>query len=203
MQYVWLTVLWVGWCVLHSLLASLRVKAFVREHFPAMFPYYRIAYNLFAVLALLPVLAYSFTVQGPVFLQWEGPWVAVRIVMILAGLALFIAPLKRYDMSRFLGWRQITEGEQPASLAADAGLDTGGVLAYVRHPWYSGAMLIIWARDLDMATLIVNVIITAYLFIGARLEERKLVEELGDEYRRYQRTVGMFFPRISRQSAGE
>ena len=54
-----------------------------------------------------------------------------------------------------------------------------------------------------MPTLIVNIIITAYFVVGARFEECKLVYELGDEYRRYQQTVGMFLPRISRREGAK
>ncbi len=203
MEYVWLAVLWSGWCLLHSVLASLRVRTYVRDRFPDKSRYFRLAYNLVAVITLLPVLAYSFSLHGPVFLQWQGPWVVLQAFMIIGGLILFIAPLKNYDMSRFMGWRQITDGEQHSSLTDGTTLDTSGVLGYIRHPWYSGAILLIWARDLDMPTLIVNTIITAYFFIGARFEERKLVYELGDEYRRYQQTAGMFLPRISRREGAK
>ena len=199
MEYVWLVILWCSWCLLHSVLASVRFRSYVQERFPDKLRYFRFAYNLIAVITLVPVLAYSFSLQGPVFLQWQGPWVFLQAVMVVGGLILFIAPLKSYDMSRFMGWRQIAEGEHHVSLADNASLNTSGVLGYVRHPWYSGAILLIWARDLDMPTLIVNFIITGYFIVGARFEENKLVRELGNDYRLYQMRVGMFLPRIFRR----
>jgi len=195
MEYVWLAVLWTVWCLLHSVLASLRAGSFVQSHFPGKSRYYRLAYNMIAVVTLIPVLAYSFSISGPVFLQWQGAWVVLQIAMIGGGLLLFLAPMKHYDMSRFMGWRQISDGDMHHSLSKDDKLDTTGILGCIRHPWYTGAILLIWARDLDMAALLVNVIVTAYFLIGARLEERKLVLEMGDEYQRYQQRVGMFIPR--------
>ncbi len=55
-------------------------------------------------------------------------------------------------------------------------------------------MLLIWAGQMDVSTIIVNIILTAYLVIGTLLEERKLVREFGEEYRAYQKRVSMFIP---------
>jgi protein-S-isoprenylcysteine O-methyltransferase Ste14 len=44
-------------------------------------------------------------------------------------------------------------------------------------------------------TAIVTIIpVTLYLIVGTVLEERKLVLELGEDYRRYQMQVSMLFP---------
>ena len=74
------------------------------------------------------------------------------------------------------------------------GLDTRGVLKVIRHPWYLGVFLFIWANDLSLKELIVNLILSAYLVIGTFLEERKLVLEFGDKYKEYQGQVSMFIP---------
>ena len=73
-------------------------------------------------------------------------------------------------------------------------LDTSGVLGMTRHPWYLATMLLIWARQMDVSAIIVNVILTAYLVIGTYLEEKKLVREFGENYRNYQQKVSMLIP---------
>ena len=73
-------------------------------------------------------------------------------------------------------------------------LDTSGVLGVIRHPWYSGVFLLLWASDITLRGLMINLILSAYLVIGTFLEERKLVLEFGDRYREYQRQVSMFIP---------
>ncbi len=45
-----------------------------------------------------------------------------------------------------------------------------------------------------VSTLVVNVILTAYLVIGTVLEERKLMIQCGDNYRDYKERVSMLFP---------
>lgn len=52
----------------------------------------------------------------------------------------------------------------------------------------------IWATNLDITFLIVNCILSIYVIMGTILEEQKLVEEFGDEYRAYQKKVSMLFP---------
>jgi protein-S-isoprenylcysteine O-methyltransferase Ste14 len=64
----------------------------------------------------------------------------------------------------------------------------------VRHPWYSGGILIIWARPLDTSAILTNVVLTGYFVVGTRLEERKLTAQFGQEYADYQQRVSMFLP---------
>ena len=55
-------------------------------------------------------------------------------------------------------------------------------------------ILIVWARNLDMAVILTSLVITGYFLIGAFLEERKMLAEFGEEYTGYQRRVSMLFP---------
>jgi protein-S-isoprenylcysteine O-methyltransferase Ste14 len=42
---------------------------------------------------------------------------------------------------------------------------------------------------------------TAYMVIGGYYEERRLIKVFGDDYRRYQRRVGAYFPLLRHQRA--
>jgi len=66
---------------------------------------------------------------------------------------------------------------------------------YVRHPWYLFALIIIWSRDQSSIQLISSVIVTLYFFIGARLEEKKLLREYGRSYELYMQYVPGIIPR--------
>jgi protein-S-isoprenylcysteine O-methyltransferase Ste14 len=49
-------------------------------------------------------------------------------------------------------------------------------------------------RSLDVSTLVTNTVLTIYLIVGTVLEERKLLMEYSEEYRRYQNKVSMLVP---------
>ncbi|UCF88962.1 MAG: isoprenylcysteine carboxylmethyltransferase family protein [bacterium] len=157
--------------------------------------YYRILYNLISVLTIIPVLVLSASLQGDPFFTWSGAWRPVQILLAAGALTFFYSGARHYDLKQFLGIRQIAEHRSGKGLTETGGLDTSGILGVVRHPWYSGGILLLWARPLDQAVLVTNTVLTMYLIIGTVLEERKLVAVFGDEYREYQKRVPMFFPK--------
>jgi len=93
-----------------------------------------------------------------------------------------------------LGIRQIREGTSNRVITDTGELDTSGVLSITRHPWYLATILLIWARQLDVSAILVNVILTSYLIVGTYLEEKKLIGEFGEKYLAYQKRVSMLIP---------
>ena len=194
MPYILLLILWIAWCTLHSALISLPVTDRLRKKFPGNFRYYRILYNLFAAVSLLPVLYYTFVLRRPPLVTWQGAWRIVPILLGAAAVFFFLAGGRRYDFLQFLGLRQLKDENACSVLTDDCSLDTGGILSVVRHPWYTGGILIVWARPLDITAILTNLVICAYFVVGAILEERKLKRLFGNQYTDYQRRVSMFFP---------
>jgi protein-S-isoprenylcysteine O-methyltransferase Ste14 len=194
MPYVLLVVLWIAWCAMHSALISLSVTEPLRRKFPRAFRYYRIIYNLFAAATLLPVLIYTLWLQDTPFFEWAGPWRIIQIALAGSALFLFAAGARRYDFLQFLGLRQIKDEKSCSVLTDDCSLDTTGILSAVRHPWYTGGILIVWVRPLDTAAVLTNLVITGYFAVGAWLEERKLLVQFGEAYADYRREVSMFLP---------
>ncbi len=193
-QYIVLTILWIAWCALHSVLVSLSVTEPLVKRFPYASRYYRIVYNAVAVVTLAPVLLYTFSLRGPALFAWQGPWRSVQIALAVSALFFFVAGSRRYDFFQFLGLRQVNNEKACSVLTDDCSLDTSGILSVVRHPWYTGGILIIWARPLDTAAILTNLVITGYFLVGAGLEERKLNTQFGQEYTDYQKRVSMFIP---------
>jgi protein-S-isoprenylcysteine O-methyltransferase Ste14 len=70
---------------------------------------------------------------------------------------------------------------------------------YVRHPLMVGFLIAFWATPtMSVGHLFFAAMTTAYVLVAIQLEERDLASLHGDEYREYQRQVGMLIPRPAR-----
>jgi len=81
-------------------------------------------------------------------------------------------------------------------------LATTGAYAHVRHPQYVGFVLIMFGFLLQWPTLITLIMfpILAYMYARlARLEEREVTAEFGEEYVCYASETPGFFPRLGRK----
>jgi protein-S-isoprenylcysteine O-methyltransferase Ste14 len=187
---------WACWGALHSLLISPGWMRFVSARIPRLCPWYRLVYNGLAALTLLPLLLFKHSMAGAPLLAWGGPLAAVRFVLLGAAVWLFWAGAREYDLKVVGGLAQLRSGCSFAGSPYAEELRTSGVLERVRHPWYGGALLLLWTHtgSFDAAELVTSLVLTGYVLIGARLEERKLVHVHGDAYRAYQRGTPMFFP---------
>ncbi|MEK6776305.1 MAG: isoprenylcysteine carboxylmethyltransferase family protein [bacterium] len=194
MKYLVLSTFWIIWCVIHSAMISMTATDYLKSRLGRGFRFYRLFYNSVAVATLIPVLIYTYAIHDrPVFL-WDGYLRVIQILLLTAAVLLFYGGARRFDMFRLLGIRQIQEREVREPISSGNPLDMTGVLGMVRHPWYLGVILFIWARDMSPSVFIVNMILTIYVVVGTLLEERKLVFEFGDAYREYQKRVPMLIP---------
>lgn len=196
MKYLVLIVLWTSWCLIHSGMISLTITGYLRRRLGPFYRFYRLFYNVVALMTLLPVLLYSQMLKGSIIYRWHGSMTFVQILFLAVAVALFIAGSLKYDMHHFIGIRQIKSGRSPTAISESGAIDTSGILSVTRHPWYLGAIVFLWVgyREMYVSTLIVNALLTVYLIVGTVLEERKLVTEFGDSYRSYMRRVSMLFP---------
>jgi protein-S-isoprenylcysteine O-methyltransferase Ste14 len=177
---------------LHSWLASLSLKKFVAGHWPAFMPAYRLVYNLLSVVLLIPLLWLMRQNPGPILWQWHGTISIIMNGIMFAAIAGFAWSLKSYDNMVFLGWTQWKNRHQEAENPDR--LFISSLHRFVRHPWYFFILVILWVQDMTLSQFVTYGLITLYLIIGSRLEERKLVSQFGDSYRRYCQQVPGLIP---------
>ena len=70
---------------------------------------------------------------------------------------------------------------------------------FIRHPMYSGALLLLWFRPMSEATLVTNLFASIYLLIGLRWEEGRLLAIYGEEYDQYRQAVPALIPHPKRR----
>jgi methanethiol S-methyltransferase len=189
-HHIILASLWLSYCCLHSVLASITVKEKLKRLIGHYFKYYRIFYTLFAFFGLIGLLYYQVKLPTLQFYAVTQALLLAGIILGGTGLFIMLICIKKYFIS-ISGLLSIFQ-EKPAS-----NLMVDGIHQYVRHPLYSGTFAFIWGLFICMPYLslvIMNTIITIYTLIGINLEEQKLIAEFGDDYRNYQQEVPMLLP---------
>jgi protein-S-isoprenylcysteine O-methyltransferase Ste14 len=194
---------WLLWCVLHSLLITGRLNELVKEQGGLLQGVYRLMYSLFSGISLLPLLWYQYSLPQEVIFSWSGRLRLPQGLLLAYALVMLYGGKQVYDVAYLVGIRQWRSYQQGEELPARPFI-CQGALAYVRHPWYSGGLPILWTvGPITDTSLPVRIILTLYLIIGTLLEERKLVKELGEPYLRYQKQVPMLVPWQGRVRAGK
>ena len=195
-DYLLLAFLWAAYCAVHSALITASVTSWLKTVLATRYCFYRLFFNIFSIATLIPLVMYSHSARfsSEPLLAWSDYWRILRYCLFALGVVLAVTGTRHYSMLQFLGIQQIRKESARSAMTASGDLDESGVLGLVRHPWYVAVFILIWTGDLNVAAITVNLVLSAYLVVGTLLEERKLVLEFGDEYRRYQDRVSMFIP---------
>ena len=143
--------------------------------------------NISTVLPIVEFVARSELAPPPL-----SAWVIVGTMCVASGALLrlrAVATLGRF----FTAVVQVQAGQR---------IIREGPYAWIRHPSYSGVLLVLLGEAALFQSVVgllclVLVMLPIYMF-RIRIEEKALVEGLGDEYRRYQQEVGALVPRPRR-----
>lgn len=187
----WLFLAVIIWGGIHSLTASLVVKAwFHRKVGDSGMRYYRIGYNVFSALSFLPIFWLMTVLPDHVIYQVPPPWLYLMLTGQLVAVLLLILGVLQTDSLSFIGLRQLFEGTVGSSK-----LVVRGLYRWVRHPLYTAGLVFIWLTPvMSQNSLVVFIAATAYILMGANFEERKLVREFGAAYEAYRSITPMLIP---------
>lgn len=185
MDYLELILAWILYLALHSFLAS----TWLKSRTPISSKSYRLLYSLIAGAGLLG-LVYLMALIPPIWVYELTPFLKfVGMVAASWGVIIVVASFRQISMKAFLGLKKEKNEE----------LVTTGLHGSVRHPIYTGTILIMVGMFISvpsLAVLLTVLVIFAYLPIGIYFEEKKLIEVFGQTYLDYKENVKAIIPGV-------
>jgi protein-S-isoprenylcysteine O-methyltransferase Ste14 len=182
--------------VQHSVMARRGFKRWWTRMVPPVVE--RSTYVLAASLALAllfwqwrPLTGVVWTVRDPLAVNalWAVFWLGWAVLLLATFLINHFELFGLRQVFSRLAGREIPEAEFRTPL----------LYRYVRHPIYLGFVLGMWAAPVMSAGHVLFAgAATGYILIGIWFEERDLIAQYGERYRRYREQVGMLLPWRSR-----
>lgn len=179
---------WVIYFFIHSLLASTSVKKFVMENMSRLSKYYRLIYVIVSTIGLFLLMYWNANLGYSNYFNDEGVARYLSLVFAAFGVIIIKVAFRAYRFSDFIG---LTSEQQKFT--------KHGILGSIRHPVYSGTILIaigFWLFTPNLSTLVSVLCVIIYIPIGIYLEEKKLVNQFGEDYIRYKKEVPALFPKL-------
>jgi protein-S-isoprenylcysteine O-methyltransferase Ste14 len=187
-----LLIFWIAYCTLHSVFADIHFKNQIQRFMGLWFKYYRPLYSIFAAITLILILWFQFSFYSwwlfkPTFFLYT-----VAVIIAFAGFCIMLICINKY-FYELSGLQAIQHSKVKNTL------QQSGLHKYVRHPLYLGTLLFIWGLFFNfplVSNLIAVTIITTYVLIGIKLEEKKLYLEYCESYIKYSKNVPKLIPHI-------
>ena len=171
---------------------STMVRPWFKERLGKIIPdsFYAAAYSIVSGLTLCMVVLFW---QGTGEIIPVPGWLRIiQVCLVMASLAGFFWGVKSLYSFDPLGLR-------PQKVDAGMGvtLKIRGPFRYVRHPLYFFSLLLIWSTIyFSWDRVLFAVMWSAWIVIGAWMEEKDLVAFFGKPYQEYQKNVPMLVPKI-------
>jgi len=152
-----------------------------------------IGLRLCGLLAWIAIAAYLI---NPAWMAWSSVALPAWLRWIGACIGLFAVPPLLAWTFRSLG-KNLTD---TVVTRREHTLVSDGPYRWVRHPFYD--VVLLWVVSIGLLTTnwllaLLGFSAFAMLVVRARIEEEKLIERFGDEYRTYMQRTGRFFPHVT------
>lgn len=174
----------------HSVMARQPVKRWMRRRIPEYLE--RTTYVLSTELCLVLLLV-VWQPWGPEVWRLDGPAAAAIWAVYGVGWLLTVTSTFAVDHLELTGLRQA--GWAPERNSEPTRLRTDGLHSIVGHPLMTGLLIVFWATPhMSSAHLLLALMITGYILLGTRFEERELRRVFASDYRNYAARVPAFIP---------
>ena len=188
-----------GLCMLFAIQHTVMARAGFKRALTRVLPAFaeRSTYVLFSGLALVALYLFWQPMPATVW-SLESPALRTLVFAVqAAGWGLLVAATFMLSHGELFGISQVAAYLRGTPLPPVV-FKEPALYRFVRHPIQLGVLISFWATpDMSVGHLLLNVAISGYIYVALKFfEERDLVRQFGSTYTRYQRRVGMLFPRF-------
>jgi len=186
--------------LVHTYLARIEFKLLVAKKYPRFMPFYRLAYNIYAVLHFSIVYELSPAIDIRLY-DLPKPYDIMILIPQFLAVGGIIWVFYRVGFKEFLGIAQIgrkldgtydNEGhDEQTSLIVD------GPFTICRHPIYLFTTIWLVCRpEMNVDYLVSVLCIIFYFILGAGFEEARMLVRYGEVYNNYKKRTARFIPII-------
>ncbi|ERM84075.1 hypothetical protein P872_00775 [Rhodonellum psychrophilum GCM71 = DSM 17998] len=198
MSHLILVVLWALFYFLHSLLASLNIKRKLQGKMGSAYKWYRLIYSFSSSILFLAIFVYAGLFESKMLLNSSPGLTYLSFLTAGLGTIILVKAFKHFQSMEFIGLAPHEDLDKKGDLIRK------GIHQYVRHPIYSGLILIFLGYFFYLPTLssmIHLVALLVYLPFGIYYEEKKLTALFGEEYKKYKEEVPALIPFKTKKAA--
>lgn len=183
---------------IHSFLASLKVKEFIKQQFGNAIAFYRLFYNIFSLGSLYLIWEYAPHPSLKIY-KLNPPFDFLVLIPQFISLIGIIWCFKYICFKEFLGLSQIerflNKDYSENDLDEKMTFRIEGPYKYSRHPiYFFSIVFLVFRAEMDLFYLTMLATFIIYFYIGSVYEEKKLIRIFGKVYEDYQKEVPRIFP---------
>ncbi|MBD3223124.1 MAG: isoprenylcysteine carboxylmethyltransferase family protein [Caldithrix sp.] len=184
---------WVG---LFALQHSIMARPVFKKRWMRIIPkaIERSTYLLFTITALV-LMIWLWQPMPQIVWKLTNPYIQISLWIFngLGWLLIFIST-RLINSAHFFGLQQVKEHMRDKTLTAPQ-FQTPGFYQYTRHPMMLGFLMAFWITpEMSMGRLFFALLMTIYIILGVRYEEKDLIGHFGNRYRAYRQQVSMLIP---------
>lgn len=182
--------------VIHSVLAAHRTKELFKNWWGErnFQRFYRLFFSLQAAVLFVPLLLLVVILPDQIIYRIPSPWVFMTITLQILAAVGIVHTIMLTGMLRFTG---VLQALDPSQAQKPVALVNRSLYRWVRHPIYTCMFFLVWLVPvMSWNILALNIGISFYNVLGAKLEERKLAQEFGNEYEEYRKRTPFIIPGI-------